>query len=63
MKSGEELQENQSLRGGQLWAKLKKYKTKDLFSKGARIQGPNLVKNRGEIEEVRRLIEEEIENI
>jgi hypothetical protein len=49
------LQENQILRGGQLWAKLKKYKTKDLFSKGARIQGSNLVKNKGGIEEVRSL--------
>jgi hypothetical protein len=50
-KLGAKLQENQSLRG-QLRAKLKKFKTKDLFEKGARIPGPNSIKNRGEIEEI-----------
>ena len=50
-KLGAKLQENQSLKG-QLRAKLKKFKTKDLFEKGARIPGPNSIKNRGEIEEI-----------
>jgi hypothetical protein len=38
--------------GTQLKAKFKKFKTKDLSTKGTHIQGLNLVKNKGEFEEV-----------
>jgi hypothetical protein len=37
---------------GQLRAKLKKLNTKDLFIKGAYIQGLNLVENRCEIKKI-----------
>jgi hypothetical protein len=40
---------------GYLKAKLMKFKTKDLFTKGAQIHGLNLVENMGEIEEIRSL--------
>jgi len=33
----------------------KKFKTKDLYAKGAWIQGPNSVQNSSEIEEIRSL--------
>jgi len=33
----------------QLSAKLKKFRTKDLFAKGVWIQGPNSIENNGEI--------------
>jgi hypothetical protein len=36
-------------------AKLKKLKTKNLFTNDTRIQGPNSVENKGEIEEIRSL--------
>jgi hypothetical protein len=36
-------------------SQIEEFKTKDLSVKDARIQGPNLVKNRGEIEEIRSL--------
>jgi hypothetical protein len=48
---------------GQLKAKIKKIQNQWLFAKGARIQGPNSIKNRGEIKkkiEVWRLIRDEI---
>ena len=41
--------------GGQLKAKLKKFRTNDFFAKGARIQGSNSIKNIGEIKENRSL--------
>jgi hypothetical protein len=41
--------------GGQLRVKLKKLKTKNLFTKDARIQGLNSIENKGEIEEIRSL--------
>jgi hypothetical protein len=34
---------------GQLMAIIKKFRTKDLFAKGAWIHGPNSIENRGEI--------------
>jgi hypothetical protein len=37
---------------GQLRAKLKKFRIKDLFIKGVWIWGPNSTKNKGEIEEI-----------
>jgi len=37
---------------GQVRDKLKKFKTKDLFTKGIYIQQPNLVENRGEIKKI-----------
>jgi hypothetical protein len=40
---------------GYLRAKLMKFMTKDLFTKGAKIHGLNLVENMGEIEEIRSL--------
>jgi hypothetical protein len=40
---------------GQLRAKLKKFKIKNLFAKGARTQGANSIEKRGEIEEIRSL--------
>jgi hypothetical protein len=36
-------------------AKLKKLKTKNLFTNDTRIQGPNSVENKGEIEEIKSL--------
>jgi hypothetical protein len=45
------LLENQSV-GGQLRAKLKKFKTNDVFAKDMWIWGPNSIKNRGKIEEI-----------
>jgi hypothetical protein len=36
-------------------AKLKKLKTKNFFTNDTRIQGPNSVENKGEIEEIRSL--------
>jgi hypothetical protein len=48
---------------GQLKAKIKKNQNQWLFAKGVRIQGPNSIKNKGEIKkkiEVWRLIRDEI---
>jgi hypothetical protein len=41
--------------GGQSRAKLKKLKTKNLFTNDTRIRGPNSVENKGEIKEIRSL--------
>jgi len=43
--------------GGQLRAKMKKFKTNDLFVKDAWIQEPNPIESRGEIIEIRSLNE------
>jgi hypothetical protein len=40
---------------GQLRAKLKKFRTKDVFAKGVWIRGPNSIENMGEIEEIKSL--------
>ena len=50
---------------GQVRDKLKKFKTKDLFTKGIYIQQPNLVENRGEIKKIDiwRSTEDKNENI
>jgi hypothetical protein len=37
--------------GGQSRVKIKKFKAKDLYTKGVQIQSPNSIENKGEIEE------------